>query len=110
MAFQEPSDKMKQHEHKAQRSSSLSSSTHQERHGLPILPTPGFVDAIASGAHYAGGLSSPHEDAEQHAAHKRTHGMHSEGDPAAQAAYNGVIRDLTEASSVRPSGCASGFM
>jgi hypothetical protein len=61
------------------------------------LPTPDFFNPIASGAHYAGALPSPvHEHT------KRGHSRRSLGqlatDPAVEAVYTDVLRDIEEVS------------
>ena len=66
------------------------------------LPTPNLVGSIAEGAHYAGGLQSPHSaqsevhsSSEHHVKHKRPEQLGSD-DPAVEQVYRSVIADLHE--------------
>lgn len=59
------------------------------------LPTPDFLNPIASGAHYAGALSPPAHEPPHKGAKRRTLSM-SGDDPVMLAAYHDVLKDLEE--------------
>ena len=67
------------------------------------LPTPDLVGSIASGAHYAGGLSPPphleHFEHPKPRLHRRSLSV-SADDPVVHQAYEEVMRDLEEVSSL----------